>query len=307
MKTTSSQQKTSQRRKTPVQRAASAGPGGMAVAAPQNRTGLPGALKNGAEALSGLSLDDVRVHYNSSKPAQLQALAYTQGTDIHVAPGQERHLPHEAWHVVQQKQGRVTPDNSIANMAIHDSPAADRAPEAVVQRVKDQQERSTAQSETAMTNKAVKLLKGQLQPVLKDHIFSAKPTDGEVDTANPVGLHAYTGGSLPGSLASVDTRGSKNRVHGLEWKWKGKSATKRSSMFPTWMSADRVCTYIALEYSDDTDVVKTDLTQLLLDNGISKSKAQYRISQGMNPELEKKGDTVYPVNEGLRAWIERNE
>ena len=24
-----------------------------------------------------------------------------------VAPGQERHLPHEAWHVVQQKQGRV--------------------------------------------------------------------------------------------------------------------------------------------------------------------------------------------------------
>jgi hypothetical protein len=24
-------------------------------------------------------------------------------------PGQEQHLPHEAWHVVQQKQGRVKP------------------------------------------------------------------------------------------------------------------------------------------------------------------------------------------------------
>lgn len=74
-----------------------------------NRTGLPDRLKTGVEALSGLSLDDVKVHYNSAKPAQLQALAYTQGSDIHVAPGQARHLPHEAWHVVQQKQGRVKP------------------------------------------------------------------------------------------------------------------------------------------------------------------------------------------------------
>ena len=73
----------------------------------RNRTGLPNGLKSGIESLSGFSLDDVRVHYNSSKPAQLQALAYAQGTNIHIAPGQERHLPHEAWHVVQQKQGRV--------------------------------------------------------------------------------------------------------------------------------------------------------------------------------------------------------
>lgn len=34
---------------------------------------------------------------------------YSQGTDIHIGPGQEKHLPHEAWHVVQQKQGRVKP------------------------------------------------------------------------------------------------------------------------------------------------------------------------------------------------------
>lgn len=74
-----------------------------------NRTGLPDNLKSGIENLSGHSLDDVQVHYNSSQPAQLNALAYAQGTDIHVAPGQEQHLPHEAWHVVQQAQGRVQP------------------------------------------------------------------------------------------------------------------------------------------------------------------------------------------------------
>lgn len=77
--------------------------------AKSNNTGLPDNLKNGIESLSGISMDNVKVHYNSSQPAQLNALAYAQGTDIHVAPGQEQHLPHEAWHVVQQAQGRVRP------------------------------------------------------------------------------------------------------------------------------------------------------------------------------------------------------
>jgi hypothetical protein len=79
-------------------------------AAPRsNHTGLPDGLKSGVESFSGISLDNVKVHLNSSRPAQLNALAYTQGSDIHVAPGQEPHLPHEAWHVVQQAQGRVQP------------------------------------------------------------------------------------------------------------------------------------------------------------------------------------------------------
>lgn len=74
-----------------------------------NTSGLPDKLMTGIENLSGLSLDDVKVQYNSAQPAQLNAQAFAQGTDIHVATGQEKHLPHEAWHVVQQKQGRVQP------------------------------------------------------------------------------------------------------------------------------------------------------------------------------------------------------
>lgn len=89
---------------------ASDAPAQLAGEAPKpNRTGLPDTLKSGIENLSGMSMDNVRVHYNSAQPAQLNALAYAQGTDIHVAPGQEKHLPHEAWHVVQQAQGRVKP------------------------------------------------------------------------------------------------------------------------------------------------------------------------------------------------------
>lgn len=74
-----------------------------------NNTGLPDQLKSGIESLSGMSMDHVKVHYNSAQPAQLNAHAYAQGSEIHVAPGQEQHLPHEAWHVVQQAQGRVKP------------------------------------------------------------------------------------------------------------------------------------------------------------------------------------------------------
>ncbi len=82
--------------------------GGPSVSHGTN-TGLPHPLRAGIESLSGISMDNVRVHYNSSRPPELNALAYAQGTDIHLAPGQERHLPHEAWHVVQQAQGRVRP------------------------------------------------------------------------------------------------------------------------------------------------------------------------------------------------------
>jgi len=85
-----------------------------------NNTGLPDQLKAGIEKLSGYSMDDVKVHYHSDKPAQLQALAYTQGTDIYVAPGQENNLPHEAWHVVQQKQGRVQPTMQLQGVHVND-------------------------------------------------------------------------------------------------------------------------------------------------------------------------------------------
>ncbi|WP_340202938.1 DUF4157 domain-containing protein [Ascidiimonas sp. W6] len=91
------------------------------IQAKANSTGLPDTLKSGIENLSGHSMDDVKVHYNSPKPAQLQAHAYAQGNQIHLASGQEKHLPHEAWHVVQQKQGRVKPTRQLqAKVAIND-------------------------------------------------------------------------------------------------------------------------------------------------------------------------------------------
>ncbi len=88
----------------------------------ENNTGMPEQLKSGVENLSGMNMSDVRVHYNSGKPAELGAHAYTQGRDIHVASGQEKHLAHEAWHVVQQAQGRVQPTMQMQGIKVNDNP-----------------------------------------------------------------------------------------------------------------------------------------------------------------------------------------
>lgn len=91
-----------------------------------NHTGIPNALKEQFETRSGLSMDGVRVHYRSPKPAQLDALAYTQGNHIHLGMGQERHLPHELGHVIQQRRGTVRPTATIHGVAVNTSPALER-------------------------------------------------------------------------------------------------------------------------------------------------------------------------------------
>ena len=108
----------------PIQRQAEAG-------AASGRTGLPGGLKAGIEALSGFDMSDVRVSFNSDKPARYRALAYAQGSDIHLGPGQERHLAHEAWHVVQQRQGRVKPTMQMAGAGVNDDAALEAEADAM--------------------------------------------------------------------------------------------------------------------------------------------------------------------------------
>ncbi|MEQ9229971.1 MAG: DUF4157 domain-containing protein, partial [Cyclobacteriaceae bacterium] len=92
----------------------------------ENKTGLPDNLKSGIESMSGIDMSSVQVKRNSSEPAKVGALAYAQGNQIHLAPGQEKHLPHEAWHVVQQAQGRVKPTTSVNGKAVNDNPGLER-------------------------------------------------------------------------------------------------------------------------------------------------------------------------------------
>lgn len=92
-----------------------------------NRTGIPTQMKRNFEQRSGLSFNDVRVHYNSDRPRKLDALAYTYGNQVYIGPGQSRHLGHELGHVVQQKLGIPRPTGYIGGLPLNDSPQLERA------------------------------------------------------------------------------------------------------------------------------------------------------------------------------------
>lgn len=163
-----------------------------------NQTGLPDVLKSGIESLSGFSMDNVRVHYNSSKPATVQALAYTKGTDIHVAPGQERHLPHEAWHVAQQMAGRVSPTTTINGMAVNDNVEleheADVMGEKALQRMTATDDISSSASDyTYVPNSTIQCYRKQDGFVLASPIIKEDPAPFAVkeNEAATVYFHHY--------------------------------------------------------------------------------------------------------------------
>lgn len=101
----------------------------------KNTTGIPDKMKQQFETYSGMSFDSVRVHYNSDRPKQMQALAYTQADHVYVAPGQERHLGHELGHIVQQRRGQVRPTGSLNGQAVNDSPVLEREADRMAARI----------------------------------------------------------------------------------------------------------------------------------------------------------------------------
>jgi hypothetical protein len=83
-------------------------------------------LRAQVERLSGFDLSNVRVFENSARPAEVEAHAYTQGNDIHLGPGQEQHLGHELWHVVQQRRGHVRVTTQVGGRGVNDDERLER-------------------------------------------------------------------------------------------------------------------------------------------------------------------------------------
>jgi hypothetical protein len=91
--------------------------GDAAAAAPahDNATGMPGPVVDKMSRSFGADFSSVRVHENSPAAESMNARAFTQGSNIHFAPGQydpasqpgQELIGHELAHVVQQSSGRV--------------------------------------------------------------------------------------------------------------------------------------------------------------------------------------------------------
>ena len=103
--------------------------------APRDDAGkaMPGEVQVKMESAFGADFSGVRIHQGPSAQA-LGALAYTQGPNVHFAPGWyqpesqkgQELLGHELAHVVQQSQGRVQATTQGEGMGVNDDAGLER-------------------------------------------------------------------------------------------------------------------------------------------------------------------------------------
>ncbi|MCB9235678.1 MAG: DUF4157 domain-containing protein [Bacteroidia bacterium] len=93
-----------------------------------SKTGMPETVQTKMEQSFGTDFSNVNIHQNSGEASSMNALAYTQGNDVHFAPGQfkpdtsqgQELLGHELTHVVQQRAGRVQPTAQEKGFSVND-------------------------------------------------------------------------------------------------------------------------------------------------------------------------------------------
>ncbi|MBD2212729.1 DUF4157 domain-containing protein [Nostoc linckia FACHB-104] len=96
-----------------------------------SRSSMPAPVRSKMENSFGTSFGDVNIHPESHKATSMGALAFTQGNNIHFAPGQynpqsssgQALLGHELTHVVQQRAGRVAVPHQSKGAPINADPS----------------------------------------------------------------------------------------------------------------------------------------------------------------------------------------
>nr|WP_277881636.1 GNAT family N-acetyltransferase [Phormidium sp. FACHB-592] len=88
---------------------------------------MPAPLRTHMESAFNASFANVKIHEGNHVGA-VGAIAYTQGNDVHFAPGQfnpdtrsgKALIGHELAHVLQQRQGRVKPTTQVNGLPVND-------------------------------------------------------------------------------------------------------------------------------------------------------------------------------------------
>ena len=90
---------------------------------------LPKGTQQQMEQALGGDFSQVKIHQNSQQAEKVNAQAFTQGSDVHFAPGKynpasnagQELLGHELAHVMQQREGRVQANTTVAGMPVNDN------------------------------------------------------------------------------------------------------------------------------------------------------------------------------------------
>ncbi len=116
---------------------------------------LPLPVQNKMEATMGADFSNVNIHPNSQQAQEVGALAYTQGNDVHFAPGQfdpnsqkgQSLIGHELAHVVQQRQGRVQATTQAKGLPVNDDPALEKEADVIGEKAAQMKEEGEGNAE----------------------------------------------------------------------------------------------------------------------------------------------------------------
>jgi hypothetical protein len=159
---------------------------------------LPVQLQSNLEASFGQDFSNVAILTNSQQAVQMNARAYTQGEQVHFAPGEYnptstegKHLiGHEFTHVAQQRAGVVKPSKVLQKgISINDSPQLENEADTLAQKAVNGETISKYQGGNAVSSQTVQR-KLKLDGVTKPErtAFVQKINDGsnlqfELDSA----------------------------------------------------------------------------------------------------------------------------
>lgn len=104
-----------------------------------DHTGMSGPVRAKMGSALGGDFSDVAVHTESARAGELKALAFTQGSEIHVAPGHwapdttrgRKLLGHELGHVLQQRAGKVSATAPLGGAKFNDDATLEREADAL--------------------------------------------------------------------------------------------------------------------------------------------------------------------------------
>ncbi len=102
---------------------------GSSTEASSGTTQEPGNYMTQMQSAFDTDFSDVNIHEDSKTASDLGALAFTQGNNVHFAPGQfkpdtqsgKELIGHELTHVVQQREGKVQTTKQIGKFNINDN------------------------------------------------------------------------------------------------------------------------------------------------------------------------------------------
>ena len=166
-------------------------------------TGMPARLRSKMENALGADFAEVRVNTGSARAAELGALAFTQGSEVHVAPGQwapettkgQELLGHELTHVVQQREGRVRATAQLEGLGLNDEPALESEADAMGARAASGVNSISVQRSSPMHNHGDVM---QAVPIAAE----SEPTDDET-TAVPANAVTDPSGEMVSSPEDV--------------------------------------------------------------------------------------------------------